>query len=68
VKDGDKVVFIEENGRIIMENSTRVILKYVQNAFLGEAKRHGLKDEQDVVFMIKKKRREKRRTSNASHT
>jgi len=59
VKDGDKVVFIEENGRIIMENSVMVALKDVQNAFQGEAERIGLKDEQDVVAMIKEVRRGK---------
>jgi AbrB family looped-hinge helix DNA binding protein len=59
VKDGDKVVFIEENGRVIMENSVRLALKDVQNAFRGEAERLGLKDEQDVVAMIKEVRREK---------
>jgi hypothetical protein len=59
--------FIEENGRVIMENSARAILKDVQDVFQGEAESHGLKDEQDVVFMIKEKRREKRRISNAGH-
>jgi AbrB family looped-hinge helix DNA binding protein len=59
VKDGDKVVFIEENGRVIMENSVRLALKDVQDAFRGEAERLGLKDEQDVVAMIKEVRREK---------
>ena len=44
VKDGDKVVFIEENGRIVMENSVKVALKGVQKAFHGEAERAGLKD------------------------
>ena len=62
VKDGDKVIFIEENGRIVMENSVRVALKDVQDAFRGEAERLGLKDEQDVVSMIKKVRRKKRLT------
>ena len=62
VKDGDKVIFIEENGRIVMENSIRVALKDVQDAFRGEAERLGLKDEQDVVSMIKEVRREKRLT------
>jgi AbrB family looped-hinge helix DNA binding protein len=60
VKDGDKVVFIEENGRIVIENSVRVALKEVQEAFQGEAERVGLKNEQDVVAMIKKMRKEKR--------
>jgi len=64
VKDGDKVVFIEENGRIVMENSVKVALKGVQEAFHGEAERAGLKDEQDVVNMIRKMRQEK---TNASY-
>jgi len=59
VKDGDKVVFIEENGRIVMENSVRVALKDVQDAFKGEAERLGLEDDGDVVAMIKEIRREK---------
>jgi len=67
VKDGDKVVFIEENGRIIMENSVRLALKDVQEAFRGEAERVGLKDDHDIVEMIKKSRQEKRIRTNASH-
>jgi len=66
VKDGDKVIFLEENGRIIMENSVRIALKDVQDAFQGEAERIGLKDEKDVVAMVKKVRNE-RRTANAGH-
>jgi AbrB family looped-hinge helix DNA binding protein len=67
VKDGDKVIFIEENGRIVMENSVRVALKDVQDAFRGEAERLGLKSEQDIVSMVKEVRREKRATTNADH-
>jgi len=66
VKDGDKVVFLEENGRIIMENSVRIALKDVQEAFRGEADRVGLKDERDVVSMVKEIRNEKR-AANAGH-
>jgi len=51
VKDGDKVIFIEENGRIVMENSVRVALKDAQAAFRGEAERLGLKDEDDVTSL-----------------
>jgi hypothetical protein len=54
------VVFIEENGRIVMENSVRVALMDVQNAFRGEADRLGLRNEQDVVNMIKEIRQENR--------
>jgi AbrB family looped-hinge helix DNA binding protein len=64
VKDGDKVVFMEENGRIVMENSVKVALKDVQDAFQGETERLGLKDEQDVVSIVKEIRREKSVTAN----
>ena len=67
VKDGDKVVFLEENGRIVMENSVRIALKEVQEAFRGEAERVGLNDERDVVSMIKEVRQEKRVHANAGH-
>jgi AbrB family looped-hinge helix DNA binding protein len=58
VKDGDKVVFLEENGHIIMENAAMLALKNVQDAFAGEAERLGLKDEQGVVDMVKEVRHE----------
>jgi antitoxin PrlF len=58
IKDGDKVIFIEENGRVIMENSTKVALREVQNAFEGEAERVGLETEDDVVSLIKQIRTE----------
>ena len=58
VKDGDKVIFFEENGRVIIENSTMIALKNAQNAFAGEAERLGLKTEQDVVDMVKEVRKE----------
>jgi len=67
VKDGDKVMFIEENGRIIMENSVRIALKDVQDAFRGEGERIGLKNEQDVTAMIREIRREERVTANAGN-
>jgi len=58
VRDGDKVIFVEENGRIIMENAAMIALKNAQNAFAGEAERLGLKTEQDVVDLVKAVRRE----------
>jgi len=65
VKDGDKVVFLEQDGRIIMENSVMLALKDAQDAFRGEAERLGLKTEQDVVAMVKEIRRERGRARNA---
>jgi antitoxin PrlF len=59
IKDGDKVIFLEEDGRIIMENSAMVALQEVQEAFKGEAERLGLKDDQDVVNLVKEFRKER---------
>jgi AbrB family looped-hinge helix DNA binding protein len=67
LKDGDKVVFIEENGRIVMENSVRLALKDVQTAFSGEAERLGLHNEQDLVELVKEVRRNKRVKPDAGH-
>jgi AbrB family looped-hinge helix DNA binding protein len=54
VKDGDKVIFFEENGRIVIGNSVMIALKKAQDDFADEAERLGLKTEQDVVDMVKK--------------
>jgi len=67
VKDGDKVIFFEENGRIIVENSAMIALKKAQEAFQGEAERLGLKSEQDVVDMVNQVRREVWEERNASN-
>ena len=53
IKEGDKVLFVEEGNRIFMVNSTLMALKEAQDAFQGEAERVGLKDEQDVVDLIR---------------
>jgi len=58
VKDGDKVIFIEENGRVVIENAAMIALKNAQRDFVGEADRLGLKNEKDVVDMVKEVRRE----------
>jgi AbrB family looped-hinge helix DNA binding protein len=58
IKDGDKVVFMEEGNRIVIANAAMVALKEIQEAFSGEAERLGLRDEQDVVDMVKEVRRE----------
>ena len=59
VKGGDKVVLLKENGRVIMANSNMLALKELQEAFDGVAERMGLKDEQDVVELVKTHRKNK---------
>ena len=67
LKDGDKVIFMEQNGKIIVENSTRVALMEAQESFKGEAERLGLKTELDVVDMVKQIRKELQEEKNADN-
>lgn len=60
VKEGDKVLFVEEQGKIVMMNSSMEALRKAQAAFAGEAERLGLKDEQDVNDLVHELRRERR--------
>lgn len=60
VKEGDKVLFIEEQGKVVMMNSSMEALRKAQAAFAGEAERLGLENEQDVADMIREMRREQR--------
>ena len=56
IKNGDKVLFIEDAGRIYMMNSSMEALREAQMAFKGEAERLGLKNEDDVMEMVKAER------------
>jgi AbrB family looped-hinge helix DNA binding protein len=54
LKNGDRIVFAEENGRIVIENAALLALRKVQDDFTGEAERSGMVTKQDVVRMIDK--------------
>ena len=58
LKEGDKVVFIEKDGNIVIANSAMVALQNIQDAFEGEAERLGLKTEEDIVGLVKEVRKE----------
>ena len=59
VKDGDKVLFVEDNGKVVMMNASMDALLEVQRAFAGVADELGLKDEADVLAMVKAVRSER---------
>ena len=59
IREGVKILFVEEHGRIIMMNSSMEALRTAQEAFAGEADRLGLTSEQDVADMISELRRER---------
>ena len=67
VRDGDKVIFVEENGRVIIENASMIALRNAQDSFVGEAERLGLRNEDDVVELVKEVRREVQEETNASN-
>lgn len=59
VKEGDKILFIEEAGKVYILNASMEALKKAQAAFAEEAERVGLKDKDDVVAMIKQLQQER---------
>lgn len=56
IKNGDKLLFLEESGRIYIMNSSMDALREAQAAFAGEAERVGIKDDDDIMAMIKEMR------------
>ena len=64
LREGDKVLFLEQDGRVLMVNSSLEAIQRAQEAFAGEAERVGLADEDDVVNMLKAFRQER---SHAHH-
>lgn len=61
LKEGSKIIFIQKGKDVIIKNSSMLALEKIQDAFEGEAERIGLKTEEDVVKMIKKSRKERKK-------
>lgn len=59
VKDGDKVLFLDDGQGVVMVNASVQALIDAQADFAGVADRLGIKTEQDVVDMVKEVRRER---------
>lgn len=59
VKDGDKVLFMQEGDKVVMMNASLNALLEAQRDFQGVADELGVKDEQDVVDMVKEIRKER---------
>lgn len=59
IKAGSKVLFLEENGRIYLTNSSMEALREAQAAFAGEVEQAGLTNEDDVIAMMKEFRQER---------
>lgn len=57
LKEGDKILFIEKDGNMVIANSAMIALQKIQSSFEGEAERLGLETEEDVVSLVKEIRR-----------
>lgn len=68
LKEGDKVVFVQQNDNVIIFNSNKLAFEEFQKDMKGEAEKVGLESEQDVVDAVKEVRKqiwEDRYESNA---
>ena len=65
VKEGDKVVFLENEGKVMIENSAKIALRELQEAMRGEAEKAGVYTDEDVVDLCKEVRREIAEEKNA---
>ncbi|HOO64563.1 MAG TPA: AbrB/MazE/SpoVT family DNA-binding domain-containing protein [Synergistaceae bacterium] len=65
IREGDKVVFVEKDGRIFVENAAMLALREAQEGFRGETERAGLNSEKDVVTLVREVRKEIREENHA---
>jgi AbrB family looped-hinge helix DNA binding protein len=61
IKKGDKILFFEEDGKYVIQNSASVVLKSFQNSMEGEAERVGFNNPDDVAKYIKSRRKERKK-------
>ena len=58
LKEGDKVIFIEEKGRFIITNEAKLAFREIQDEMIGEAETSGLVSENRVNQYVKEVRRD----------
>jgi len=67
VKEGDKIIFVEDGNRIVVANTAKVAFANMRTAFAGEAERLGLTSELDVVALVDEVRGEMWSERNADN-
>lgn len=58
VKSGDQVTFIVSDGEVRVANAALYAMRVLQEGMKGVAEKAGIKDEQDVVDLVKSVRSE----------
>ncbi len=59
IREGDKLLFVEEGDKVILMNASTNALLKAQESFKGVAEELGIKNEQDVVSLVKEIRIER---------
>lgn len=59
IREGDKLMFIEEGDKVTLVNVSANALLKAQEAFKGVAEELGIQNEQDVVNLVKEIRAER---------
>lgn len=59
IREGDKILFVEDGEKVVMMNASTNALLKAQKAFEGVAEELGIKNEQDVVELVKEIRVER---------
>ena len=59
IREGDKILFMEEGDKVILTNASTNALQKAQEAFRGAAEELGVKNEQDVIKLVKEIRAER---------
>ena len=67
IKEGDKVVFTQKDGEIVLLNANRLAFEQFQNSMAGAAVEAGITSEQDVVDIVREVRRQMWEERNEGH-
>jgi AbrB family looped-hinge helix DNA binding protein len=59
LREGDKVIFMEQGGSIVLLNSNQLAWRELQEGFAGAAAEAGWSSEQDVVDFCREVRQER---------
>lgn len=59
IREGDKILFLEDGGRIFLMNSSMNALRNAQTDFEGAAEEAGIQSEEDLIRMLSDFRRER---------
>ena len=58
LKEGDKIIFLEQDGRIYFENAALMAFTRIQESLTGEAEKAGINSPEEMNKLVKEIRKE----------